>query len=180
MKEFATPQYTNASQIKQARTKLGLTQKEFAQYIGSSKPTVERWEVSEKEITGPIALLARMIIEHPDTFRTYILPEKKLPLRLKYMHQQNLCTLIDVDELRQIVEITNYTTNVMFRAFGVNDTPSYEEFQEFLESRCFPRTRDKMKLVLEDLNLPFFDPLLIIEKTQGRMAEDDFWIEIVR
>ena len=121
-----------------------------------------------------------MIIEHPDTFRTYILPEKKLPLRLKYMHQQNLCTLIDVDELRQVVEITNYTTNVMFRAFGVNDTPSYEEFQEFLESRCFPRTRDKMKLVLEDLNLPFFDPLLIIEKTQGRMAEDDFWIEIVR
>lgn len=78
MKEFATPQYTNASQIKQARTKLGLTQKEFAQYIRSSKPTVERWEVSEKEITGPIALLARMIIEHPDTFRTYILSEKKV------------------------------------------------------------------------------------------------------
>lgn len=46
MKEFATLQYNNASQIKQARTKLGLTQKEFAQYIGSSKPTVERWEVS--------------------------------------------------------------------------------------------------------------------------------------
>ena len=46
MKDFATPKYTTAAQIKEARTRLGLTQKEFAQYIGSSKPTVERWEVS--------------------------------------------------------------------------------------------------------------------------------------
>ena len=37
-----------------------------------------------------------------------------------------------------------------------------------------------MKLVLKDLDVPFYDPLLIIEKTQGRMAEDDFWIRIER
>ena len=41
-------------------------------------------------------------------------------------------------------------------------------------------TRDKMKLVLKELDLPFYDPFLIIEKTQGRMAEDDFWIKIER
>ena len=55
-----------------------------------------------------------------------------------------------------------------------------EEYEEFLESRCFPQTRDKMKLILKDLNLPFFDPLLIIQQTEGRMAEDDFWIRIER
>ncbi len=37
-----------------------------------------------------------------------------------------------------------------------------------------------MKLILKDLDLPFYDPMLIIEKTEGRMAEDDFWIRIER
>ena len=56
--------------------------------------------------------------------------------------------------------------------------PDIEDYREFLESRCFPRTRDKMKLVLKDLGIPFYDPYLIIQKTEGRMAEDDFWIRI--
>ena len=68
----------------------------------------------------------------------------------------------------------------MFRAFGVVENPDYERYEEFLESRCFPRTRDKMKLVLKDLDIPFYDPFMIIEKTEGRMAEDDFWIRIER
>ena len=78
------------------------------------------------------------------------------------------------------VKITNYTDNVMFRAFGIEEAPNYEMYQEFLESRCFPKSRDKMKLILQDLDLPFYDPFMIIEKTEGRMAEDDFWIRIER
>ena len=39
---------------------------------------------------------------------------------------------------------------------------------------------DKMKLMLRHLELPFYDPMLIIEKTKGRMADDDFWLEIER
>ncbi len=37
-----------------------------------------------------------------------------------------------------------------------------------------------MKLILADLGLPFYDPFLIIEKTEGRMAEDNYWIRIER
>ncbi len=37
-----------------------------------------------------------------------------------------------------------------------------------------------MKLQLEEIGLPFYDPFMIIEKTEGRMAEDHFWIRIVR
>ena len=66
----------------------------------------------------------------------------------------------------------------MFTAFGNNTAPSIDDYNYFLESRCFPRTRDKMKLELERLDVPFYDPYMIIEKTQGRMAEDDFWIRI--
>ena len=28
-----------------------------------------------------------------------------------------------------------------------------------------------MKLILKDLGLPFYDPIMIIEKTEGRMAD---------
>jgi putative transcriptional regulator len=66
------------------------------------------------------------------------------------------------------------------RAFGVNTEPNFEEYEEFIESRCFPRSRDKMKLELKRLDIPFYDPILIIEKTEGRMAEDEFWIKIDR
>lgn len=101
-----------------------------------------------------------------------------LPVRMWYMYKNKVCTLIDVDEVKQIVQIKNYADNIMFRAFGSNQKPDIEDYREFLESRCFPRTRDKMKLMLRDLGIPFYDPYLIIQKTEGKMAEDDFWIRI--
>ena len=90
------------------------------------------------------------------------------------MYKNILCTVIDVDELDRKVEIENYIKNPMFRAFGVNTEPSFEDYEEFLESRCFPPSRDKMKIELRSLGIPFYNPILIIEKTEGRMAEDDF------
>ena len=106
------------------------------------------------------------------------MPEKEYPIRLWYMFKREICTIIDVDERSRKVKIYNYTNNFIKKAFGRNEKPTFEEYEEFLESRCFPRQRDKIKLVLEDLNLPFYDPFMIIEKTEGRMAEDDFWIRI--
>ena len=106
------------------------------------------------------------------------LTQKEFPVRMFYMYKDDICTLIDVDDARQLVRIKNYTDKLMFRAFGVNENPDYNDYKEFLESRSFPRTRDKMKLVLEDIGLPFYDTFMIIQKTQGRMAEDDFWLKI--
>nr|MCR4704616.1 transcriptional regulator [Lachnospiraceae bacterium] len=87
---------------------------------------------------------------------------------------------IDVDEMNRRVEIRNYTNDILFRAFGKNTEPTFEDYEEFIESRCFPKTRDKIKLELEHLDIPFYDPILIIEKTQGRMADDRFWIRLER
>lgn len=85
-----------------------------------------------------------------------------------------------MNEPERKVKAKNYTDKIMFRAFGVVETPDYDQYLEFLESRCFPSSRDKMKLILKDLDLPFYDPMMIIEKTEGRMADDDFWIRIER
>ncbi|MDO4337050.1 MAG: hypothetical protein Q4C91_03070 [Eubacteriales bacterium] len=35
-----------------------------------------------------------------------------------------------------------------------------------------------MKWILQELEIPCYDPLLIIEKTQGRIADDHQWIDI--
>lgn len=172
--EYAIPTQLPSEYAKEIRHRLGMTQKEFAGILGCSKPTVERWEKKGNMITGPAVLLLCMIGQYPGYIESMKIPEKAFPLRLKYMHRDTLCTIIDVDELRQKVYVRNYAENILFRAFGQNETPSWEEYQNFLESRCFPRSRDKMKLVLEELDLPFYDPLLIVEKTEGRMAEDDF------
>ncbi len=106
------------------------------------------------------------------------IPPKELPIRMWYRYKDKICTLIDVDESKKIVRIRNYATNVMFTAFGVNTHPDINDYEEFLESRCFPRTRDKIKLELNRLDVPFYDPYLIIQKTEGRMAEDHFWIKL--
>ena len=96
------------------------------------------------------------------------------------MYENTVCSIIDVDELKRKVSVVNYIDNPLYRAFGVNTAPSYADYEEFLESRCFPRERDKIKIELNRLGIPFYDPIMIIEKTQGRMAEDDFWIRIER
>lgn len=180
MKMFITPEFTTAKEMKRVRTQLGLTQKEFSFLVNTSKSTIERWERSDDKITGPIVLLLKMLEENPEYINRLKVPEKKFPIRLWYMHNQKVCTIIDVNEVRKEVQIKNYTDNLLFRAFGMEETPDYDRYIEFMESRCFPEGRDKMKLILRDLDIPFYDPFLIIEKTEGRMAEDNFWIRIER
>lgn len=180
MDKYAIPKYTTALELKRVRGRLGLTQAQFADLIGVSKPTVERWEVSKDKIKGPIAAATYLLSFDEKIIDRLRIPERTTKLRLYYMYRSELCTIIDVDELNREINVFNYKSNIMFRAFGSNDSPNYEEYLEFLKSRCFPETRDKLKLVLKDLNIPFYDPILIIEKTEGRMAEDDFWVKIER
>lgn len=179
-KKFLLPDYVTAKEIKKIRKQLGFTQKEFAEFIQCSKSTVERWEMGDAPVTGNICLLISMLQKYPEYAEQVRIPEKKTPIRLWYMHEQTVCTMIDVNEVRREVYIKNFTDQVMFRAFGAVEKPDFQMYEEFLKSRCFPESRDKMKLILRDLDLPFYDPMLIIEKTEGRMAEDHFWIKIER
>ncbi|MBE5948639.1 MAG: helix-turn-helix domain-containing protein [Lachnospiraceae bacterium] len=181
-KKFAISESLCATDIKNIRKKLNLSQTEFAELVNVSKKTIERWEssVSDKEITGPIVTLVKLLNEYPQSSDDLKIPPKTYAMRLWYMCNEDICTIIDVDEPSRKVRIFNYTKHYMLRAFGREEKPTFEQYEEFLESRCFPRTRDKMKLILKELDLPFYEPLMIIEKTQGRMAEDNFWIRIER
>ena len=180
MTDYITREYITGEDLRGLRTILGLTQKEMAGFLRCSKRTVENWETKAEKITGPMVPLLEILIRHPEQAKALELPPKRLKLRLWYYYERQVCTIIDADELRRVVSMRNYTNNPLYRAFGINTEPSFEDYEAFLASRCFPESRDKMKLQLKELGVPFYDPLLIIEKTEGRMADDHFWIRIER
>lgn len=177
---YAFASEMTADEIKAVRKMLRMTQQDFSEFCNVSGKTVEHWESGKVKVTGPVVVLLRLLKEDEKIPDRYYVPPQNMPLRLLYMYRNDLCTLIDVDDRKEKVMIKNYTDNLQFRAFGVIEEPTYADYQEFLEERCFPRTRDKMKIQLEALDIPFYDPMLIIEKTQGRMAEDQFWVDIKR
>ena len=182
MKEklFAVAEALTGEEIRAVRNRLGLTQREFAELVNISVKSVERWETGDAPITGPITTLVKILWEGPELAKNFRIPEKTYPMRLWYMYKSEICTVIDVDEVRRRVKIRNFTGLDQFRAFGCVEEPTFDDYEAFLESRCMPRSRDKMKWVLKELDLPFYDPLMIVEKTGGRMAEDEFWVRIER
>ena len=101
-------------------------------------------------------------------------------MRMNFMNRMNLCTTIDIDFRHEKIKIQNYTDQIPLRAFGVVENPTWDDFQLFLEDRCCPRTRDHTKQILRELGVPFYDPLLIIEKTKGEMEGDHQWIMILK
>ena len=180
MNKYVFNDYLTSDDIKRVRKTLGMTQKEFAAFTCSSVRAVENWESKDGKITGPIVTLIEILLRKPDIVDKFVLPPNKFKLRIFYLYKSTVCTVIDVDEMERLIEVHDYVDKPFYRAFGVNISPTYEDYEEFLESRCFPRERDKLKIELKRLDIPFYDPIMIIEKTQGRMEEDDFWIRIER
>ena len=178
--KYAIQNTITGKELRSCRIRLKMTQQALADFTGVSKKTIERWESSDEPVKGPVAPLLKLLSENPALLNYYEIPEKKDGIRLWYMFKDEICTLIDVNDRLRTVHIRNYTERMQFRAFGVNENPTYSDYEEFLRSRCFPESRDRLKLILKELDIPFYDPFLIIEKTEGRMAEDDFWFRIER
>lgn len=61
---------------------------------------------------------------------------------------------------------------MQFTAFGSNTEPSIADYEDFLESRCLPRSRDKIKLQLKESDIPFYDPYLIVKKSRGEWQKE--------
>lgn len=95
-----------------------------------------------------------------------------------YYDDQTLCSKIAADYTDQTLCFENYTSNFLRTAFGNNSAPTWEDFQIFLEERCIPRSRAGLREYLETIGVERYEPLDIIYKTKGRMAEDDQWIHL--
>lgn len=97
---------------------------------------------------------------------------------LRLYDRDALCSTIYADFTAQTVIVENQAVPTIKTAFGNNLLPNWEDFQRFLEERCIPRQRAGLREYLETLGLDEYDPLAIIEKTGGRMAEDQQWLTI--
>lgn len=88
--------------------------------------------------------------------------------------------VLEDDFKHEVVRMKNYTDRIPLRAFGVVENPSWADFEEFLKERCLPASRAGLNGILREMDVPFYDPLLIIEKTNGRMAGDNQWVQMIR
>ena len=99
-------------------------------------------------------------------------------LRLEFYDGEILCTKIVVDLTDKTLSAENTTKHIVKTAFGKNEVPTWEDLQNFLEERCVPRSRSGIREYLETIGVEEYNPLEIIEKTGGRMAEDNQWIKL--
>lgn len=100
----------------------------------------------------------------------------KYGMRIDFMYKTSVCTTILVDFCNERIEITNKTDDILHRAFGVNESPSWEDFNEFLSDRCFSKSRGDRKSVLTALGIDSYDPIQIVEQTKGKTYEDSQWM----
>ena len=96
------------------------------------------------------------------------------------MFKQKVCTEIYVDYKNKKIKIINRTNDIMKRAFGINEKPTWEDFENFISERCFPKSRALRKTVLDKIGIDGYDPMQIIELTKGRTAEDNQYINFTK
>lgn len=96
----------------------------------------------------------------------------------QYYDKDTLCSIIDADFTTKQVRVENKVDSILDTAFGVNTEPTWDDFLIFLESRCIPRTRSGLNYYLDAVGGSEYDPIQLVEKTHGRMAEDHKWLKI--
>lgn len=97
---------------------------------------------------------------------------------ISYYNGDTLCTQICADFTDRQIAIRNEDVPNQHRAFGANDTPSWDDLTDFLEERCIPRQRDGLRHYLDALGLDAYDPFEIVLRTGGRIAEDHQWLKV--
>ena len=161
-----------AEQMKQQNPRGAGRKRKFTAEDIQTMKVLRQKGVSEKEIAGQFHTTRQ-------TINKYLKSNVKdsCPLRIDFMFQNRVCTSIYVDFLEEKIEIENKTEDILHRAFGINEEPTWEDFQTFLEDRCFSRNRGDIKELLKTLEIDSYDPLQIAEKTKGRTVEDKQWMK---
>ena len=97
---------------------------------------------------------------------------------LDFYDNDVLCTKICADFTDETLVTENFTDNIVKTAFGKSTFPDWDDFNNFLRERCVPESRSGIREYLEAIGVEEYDPLKIIVKTEGRMAEDSQWIKV--
>lgn len=162
--------------------------KQLAKKVNTNRNAGRKRKFTAKELADIEKMLENgttinAVAEHYGTSRQIVdkyintPPKKNFTLRMTYMYKQYPSTIIDVDFINEKIAIKNRTPDILHRAFGVVENPTWEQFEAFLLDRCYPPTRGNIKSILKNLGIDSYDTLQIIEKTKGRTADDDMWLK---
>lgn len=99
-------------------------------------------------------------------------------MKFEFYDGEALCTEIIADFTDETLSVENTTEHIVKTAFGKNEAPTWEDLLSFLEERCLPRSRSGIREYLETIGVEEYNPIEIIKKTAGRMAEDNQWIKL--
>lgn len=161
--------------------KAGGTAGKGAKTYKISLPT--KW-VSELELNDKTAELRfdgeKIIISPVDSLSDFIKHKKDAKHKLMlfdFFDGNILCSKICADFTDKTISVENFTENIVKTAFGNNPIPEWSDFESFLEERCVPKSRSGIREYLETIGVESYEPLEIIKKTSGRMAEDNQWIK---
>lgn len=128
----------------------GVIQREIAKHFGISRQTVSKYLKNELN----------------DSYN----------YQIDFMYKNTVCTGIFVNFKEKKIKIINKTSDVLHCAFGVNETPDWNSFNEFLEERCFSKARGDRRELLKLLEIDSYDMLQIVERTKGKIYEDSQWL----
>ena len=95
-------------------------------------------------------------------------------VQYEYFDKDTLCSTLVCDFTDKSLRVINHTNNL----FGTQTKPTWDDFLEFMAERCVPKTRENLSEILKELDLDRYDAVAIVEKTHGKMAEDNQWLRI--
>ena len=97
--------------------------------------------------------------------------------KMQYMYKNRLVAEYAFDVAKNKVYITQVGQELMDKPFGDLKAVSMKVFENFLESRCFPKQRHGCGDLLNALELETYDPFAIVAKTYGRQWDDYYWLK---
>ena len=97
---------------------------------------------------------------------------------IRFYDAEKLCTVIWSDFTDKTLIAENYVNDPVKTAFGNTRRPAWEDLLLFFEERCIPRQRAGLREYLDVIGVCEYDPLEIVQKTSGRMAEDNQWLKM--
>lgn len=98
--------------------------------------------------------------------------------KLTFYNGELICSILYVDFTDKTLMVENNDADAVKLAFGNNLMPTWQDFENFLKERCVPRERSGIREYLEVIGVDNFDYMEIIQKTKGKMAEDNQWINV--
>lgn len=95
--------------------------------------------------------------------------------------KDKLVSTLEVDYLTKYVKLTNHVIidgmNWLFMPFGRITDVTWDDFDAFVKTRCFPYERPNRKTLLKLWGVDEYDPHKIVRKTHAVMNDDFLWFK---